>query len=76
MDKPVHYNINGRPYRMKATKPSLKSLPDLQQEIASIRINQFENELTRGNTEKRGLSFSAYVRLLIDADSVYTESSD
>lgn len=70
-----HYNINVRPYHIKAAKPGPKPLPELCRKIVPVRMNQYEKERARRNAQKRGMSWPEYVRLLVYADSVYTESS-
>jgi len=75
MDWRNHYDINVRPYHIKAAKPGLKPLPEFCRKIVPVRVNQYEKERARRNALKRGMSLSEYIRLLVYADSVYTESS-
>ncbi|MBV7326856.1 hypothetical protein KFU94_01075 [Chloroflexi bacterium TSY] len=76
MSRQVHYNINGQPFHIKAAKPGSKPLPEFRRQIVPIRMNQGEKEMARRNAESRGLSLSEYIRSLVYADSVYTESID
>ena len=75
LDRRIHYDIHGRPYRFKAAKSGPKPLPEFRRKIVPIRMNPFEKELALKNATKRDLSLSEYVRELIYTDFVYTESS-
>ena len=75
LDRRIHYDIHGRPYRFKAAKPGPKPLPELRRKIVPVRMSAFEKDLALKNAEKRGMSLSEYIRELVYEDSVYTESS-
>jgi len=75
MDRRIHYDINGRPFKFKAAKPGPKPLPEFRRKIVPVRMNAFEKDLALKNANNRGMSLSEYIRELVYTDSVYTKSS-